>query len=128
MLSATKEEIVDEPRITLFSADLLSKWGFHDGSDPDEWIDYCDNNGLDWAKLDFPLVEVVRRFLLPKLEQNVTVVEIETSHNPIRVETIDGVDVSEYWWLESDSGPKLTPEYVDVPLSEVARIAQELAA
>ena len=117
----------NEPTITLFSRGLLSKWGFNDGNDPDEWWDYCEANGLDTATSDFPLEEVVRRFLVPRLEQDVTVVHVETCHNPIRVETVNGVDVTEVWFGRAPA-PTLTPEYVDVPLSEAVKIWHELHA
>ncbi|MFE7232548.1 hypothetical protein ACFVAF_18180 [Streptomyces sp. NPDC057596] len=115
-----------EPTITLFSADLLSKWGFWDGSDPDAWMDYCDAKGIDWSKLDFPIAAVVRSHLVPALDQDVTVVDIETSHNPIRVETIRGEDVTDYW-RRGDSHHLLTPESVDVPLASVLTLALDAA-
>lgn len=115
---------MDEPHLTLFSADLLSKWGFNDGDDPEDWLDYCEANGIDYNAIDFPLAEVVRRYLLPALDQHVTVVEIETIHNPIRAETVDEVDVTGAW-MGRQPGPQLTPERVDVPMAEVARIAQQ---
>lgn len=113
----------DEPVITLFSDSLLSKWGFNDGDDPDGWLDYCEANGIDYTAVAFPLVELVRRYLLPVLDQAVTVAEIETNHNPIRVETVDGADVTEQWYGRSETPVALTPEYVDVPLSEAAKLA-----
>lgn len=112
--------------LTLFSADLLSKWGFWDGSDPDEWMDYCDAEGIDWSNLDFPTAAVVRSHLVPALDQDVTVVDIETSHNPIRVETIHGEDVLDYW-RRGDGSHLLTPESVDVPLSSVLALALDQA-
>lgn len=116
---------MSEPCVTLFSRSLLSKWGFNDGDTPAEWCDYCDDRGIDWSQLEFPLVDLVRRYLLPVIEQVITVVEIETSHNPIRVETVDGVDVTEAWYGRAPE-PTLTPEYVDVPWAEVVRLAREL--
>lgn len=113
--------------VTLFSADLLSKWGFNDGADPDEWWDFCERHGADPGVLDFPLVEMVQRYLIPRLDQTVTVAIIETSHNPIRVETVDGVDVTEAWFGRAPK-PALTPEYVEVPLSEALKVAQEVTA
>jgi hypothetical protein len=113
-----------EPTITLFSASLLSKWGFNDGDDPNEWWDYCEAHGADPSILDFPLVEVVQRYLIPRLDQEVTVAVIETIHNPIRVDTVDGVDVTEEWYGRSSAETRLTPEYVDVPLAEVLRLAR----
>lgn len=113
-----------EPCITLFSSCLLSKWGFNDGDAPDVWLDYCEARGIDYNAVDFPLARLVRRHLLPVIEQSVTVVEIETIHNPIRVDTVDGVDVTEVWYDRAPA-PALTPESVDVPMSEVARLARE---
>lgn len=112
----------DEPVITLFSQCLLSKWGFNDGADNEAWLDWCDANGIDYNQVDFPLASLVRTYLLPKIEQDVTVVEIETSHNPIRVETVDGVDVTEVWHGRAPE-PTLTPEAVDVPMADVLRLA-----
>lgn len=114
---------MSEPNLTLLSTDLLSKWGFNDGDDPEDWLDYCEANGIDYNAVDFPLTALVRRYLLPALDQAVTVVDIETSHNPIRVDTIDGQDVTEAWFGRSPA-PTLTPEYVNIPMSEVAKLAR----
>lgn len=118
------EKLNGADTVTLFSRNLLSKWGFNDGEGPDEWWDYCERNGADPSALDFPLEEVVRRYLVPLLDQDVSAVHVETSHNPIRVETVNGVDVTEVWFGRQPA-PTLTPEYVDVPLSEALKIAQE---
>lgn len=118
---------MDEPTFTLFSEGLLSKWGFNDGDDPDDWLDYCEANGIDYNVVDFPIVELVQRYLIPRLDQKVTVVVIETNHNPIRVETVDSVDVTEEWYGRSSTTTMLTPEYVDVPMNEIAKIVQEEA-
>ncbi|MFJ7100176.1 hypothetical protein [Streptomyces albogriseolus] len=115
-----------EPHLTLFSSDLLSKWGFNDGDDPDDWLDYCEANGIDSTELSFPLVALVRAYLLPKIEQDVTVVEIETCHNPIRAETVDGQEMREVWFGRAPE-PVLTPETVDVPMADVLRLALDEA-
>ncbi|MGW1223102.1 hypothetical protein ACWD6O_34645 [Streptomyces californicus] len=111
-----------ESTLTLFTADLLSKWGFNDGSDPDGWLDWCDNWGIDHNAIGFPLAAIVRQHLVPAIEQDVTVVDIETSHNPIRVETVNGADVTEAWYGRAPV-PTLTPEYVDVPMTKVLQLA-----
>ncbi|MFJ1964887.1 hypothetical protein [Streptomyces massasporeus] len=110
------------PDLTLFSCDLLSKWGFNDGDAPDQWLDYCEARGIDYTKLAFPLVALVRAHLLPRIEQAVTAVEIETIHNPIRVETVRGEDVREAWYGRTPE-PLLTPELVHVPMDDVLRLA-----
>lgn len=114
---------VTEPRVTLFSADLLSKWGFNDGDDPESWLDWCETQGIDYNAFDFPWAVVVRKHLVPVIEQRVTVVDVETIHNPIRAETVNGVDVSAAWYGRAEA-PALTPESVDVPMSEVLRLAR----
>ncbi|MER7967688.1 hypothetical protein ABTX35_01495 [Streptomyces sp. NPDC096080] len=110
------------PALTLFSADLLSKWGFNDGCEPDDWLDYCDANGIDHAALDFPLAALVRAHLAPALDQAVMLIDVETSHNPIRAEQVDGVDVTQAW-ADRAPAPVLTPEAVDVPMDDVLRLA-----
>ncbi|MFF5001719.1 hypothetical protein ACFY3G_02730 [Streptomyces phaeochromogenes] len=110
------------PLLTLFSSSLLSKWGFNDGADPDDWLDYCEAHGIDHSKVDFPLVPLVRRYLLPNLEQSVTLVEVESSHNPIRALTVDGKDMTEVWHGRAPE-PTLTPEAVDVPMAVVLSLA-----
>jgi hypothetical protein len=114
-----KRESVSDPGpcISLKSADLLSKWGFSDGAAPREWRDFINPPealGIDYTP--FPLIQVVRRYLLPALDQKVEVEEIATSHNPIRAISVDGVDVVDFWTEGDDSTGILTPEFVKVPL------------
>lgn len=108
--------------VQLNSFSLLSKWGFMDGSELN-WLYDFDCNDIRGV-----LVEVVRRKLLPALEQEVEAREIVTSHNPIRVHAINGVDVEEYHYHSSECPIKLTPEYVIVPGAEVLAIAREIGA
>ena len=113
----------DEPKLTLYADCLLSKWGFHDGDEPDFWLDWCDEQGVDYNARGWDwhttLRRLVREHLAPKLDQRVELVDIETIHNPIRAETVDGVEVDWY----ADSLIMLTPEHVDIPFSEVLRVA-----
>lgn len=117
---------MDEPCITLVSSGLLSKWGNGDGEAPDEWLDYCDNHGIDYNTLDYPLVELVRRYLLPKLAEHhdIETYVIETIHNPVRAARVDGVEIDP---LDTNDEVELSPRWVAVPMAEVARIAREIA-
>jgi hypothetical protein len=112
-----------EPSLTLHTDDLLSKFGFNDGDDPEDWLDYCDANGIDYNEIEFPLVQLVRQYVLPVLDQRVTVVEIETLHNPIRARTVDGIEVRGEDTVYGDP-IELTPETVTIPMAEVARLAR----
>jgi hypothetical protein len=120
----------DPARVILFSQSLLSKWGFNDGDAPDRWFDWCDERGIDWTVVahwrNGILPVLVRRFLLPAIDQDVTLVKIGTNHNPIRAGTVGGADVSDFWYGDAD-GPVLTPEYVEVPFETVLEIAMQTA-
>lgn len=117
---------VTGPTMTLFSSSLLSKWGFNDGDVPELWLDWCEAQGIDYKAFDFPWAALVRKYLVPVIEQDITVVDIETMHNPIRAATVDGVDVTEVWSGRAP-GPILTPDAVDVPMDEVLRLALDEA-
>jgi hypothetical protein len=117
---------VTEPCLRLFSSGLLSKWGFNDGDAPDDWLDYLEDQNIDFRTLrswrDYVLPALVRRFLVPALDQYVDLVKIKTSHNPIRAEKINGRDVRDLWHDGIDH--LLTPEFTEVPFSEVLKIAR----
>jgi len=121
------------PALLLMSAGLLSKWGFNDGDAPDDWLDWCEERGIDWGALpswrDDVLPELVRRFLVPVLSQDVKLVFITTIHNPIRAGTVDGVDVEDCWLgRRGGSGQSLTPGSVEVPMEQVLEVARGIAA
>lgn len=84
-----------------------------------DWLDEHAPD-LDYAAVNDKavLVRLARERLVPALDQHVEVVEIETSHNPIRATTVDGVDVEPCWYGDAPS-PTLTPECVMVPMADV---------
>jgi hypothetical protein len=102
--------------IRLYSDGLLSKWGFGDGDCLDEVLwDRCDELGLRADGDEHAvLIRAVREYLLPALAEHhdVVVFEIDTIHNPIRADTIDGIEIPPF---DSSFEMALTPEYVDVP-------------
>jgi hypothetical protein len=116
----------------LFSSGLLSKWGFSDGDAPDTWLDWCEEHGIDYTALrpwrDGILPALVRRYLVPALDRKVALADISTSHNPIRARTVNGADVEDCWYDSRDTGPAFTPEYVEIPFSEVLKVAREACA
>lgn len=125
--------------LVLISSGLLSKWGFCDGNVlEDDLYDELEEIGFWDADLrsvgdpaaafsleDRTLIRLVREYLLPVLDQKVEVIEISSSHNPIRASKVDGVDVERCWYGDQPD-PALTPESVVVPTAEVLRICREL--
>ena len=128
----TEQTAGSSPTVSVFTVGLLSKWGFSDG-DVLDGVLWDHGYGLAWKHepddhegLDFDhrvLVRVVQEFVLPQIEQNVEVYTVGTIHNPIRAAAVDGVEVD----ATAASTLALTPDYVNVPLSEVLRIAAEEA-
>lgn len=125
--SAEGESGAIEPCITLRSEDLLSRWGFNDGEPPEEWLAYCEGRGIDPKTLDYPLVQLVRTYLLPAIEQDIVALELSTNHNPIQAELVDGADMVEVRHGRAPA-PTLTPESVKVSLAEVFRLAQRASS
>ena len=116
----------------LFARDLLSKNGFNNGEPPDEWYEYCEQAGLappGGGYPRFPLAAAIRTFLLPCLLQTVQVTELSTAHNPVRALSVDGTDVTSWWYAENRSGaPQFTPAYVEVSMRQVARLVAPVHA
>lgn len=111
------------PDLILHSECLLSKWGFSDGDIPEQLLDALDDAGLDYGGNWRPaLRQLVREHLAPKLDQDVELVDIETIHNPIRAEKVDGVEID---WFALDHPVTLTPDHVRVPMAEVIRIYRQ---
>lgn len=99
---------------TLFSDGLLSKWGFHDGGQFDDFeFEYSSPDGPDAKTI---LVAAVKAYLVPQLKQSVNIVEIITSHNPIRANTVDGREVD---WYNDNPTIKLEPKSVEVSDEEL---------
>jgi hypothetical protein len=117
---------MDEPKLVLWSDGLLSKWGFGDGDEPDAWLDWCDEQGIDYNARGWDwhttLRRLVREYLAPNLDQRADLVDIETIHNPIRATKVDGEEIDWY----GDSPIELTPDHVEIPYSEVLRIARQV--
>lgn len=124
--------------LTLLSSSLLSKWGFGDGDPFEAFTDWyherhgeglmghCNCKSLDLGVGDDDLLRhLVRRYLVPALDQEVELVDIETSHNPIRASKVDGVDVEECWYGRQPE-PTLTPDAVTIPYADVMRAIEEL--
>jgi hypothetical protein len=125
--------------LVLISSGLLSKWGFNDGGVlDDDLYEELEEIGFWEADLrsvgdpaeafslsDWVLIRLVCEYLVPALDQNVEVVEIGTSHNPVRASKVDGVDVERCWYGDQPD-PVLTPESVVVPTADVLRICREV--
>lgn len=120
--------------LVLTSEGLLSKWGFNDGDEPDALLDLLDATGRTdpdgwlpgkvWHRV---LCRLVREHLIPRLDQRVELVVLDTGHNPVRARSVNGVDVTHLWHRSKEPGPTLTPDSVRVPIETVmAAIDEEM--
>jgi hypothetical protein len=112
--------------ILLHSDSLSSKWGFNDGDEPSDFLDWLDDHtegGNAYVSIDTwqtALRTMMRTYLAPLLPNDVKLIDIDTSHNPIRADSISGEDVD---WYEGP--PKVTPPVqVEVPFEDVRRLVQ----
>ena len=106
--------------LVLCSSGLLSKWGFHDGDIVWDWsYDARDETGLPLVIDDHEtLRRLVRGYLLPAIEQEISAYDIETIHNPIRSESVNGLVIDDY---ADNDHIVLTPDQVVIPASVVLR-------
>ena len=111
----------DDEMVVLFSDGLLSKCGFCDGEILGDLWDY------GFQRTHEILLEVVKRKLIPALNQKVKIEFIGTCHNPVRAVSVDGVDVRHLWHVD-DPGIKLTPESVSVHMKEIVEIAVSISS
>ena len=125
--------------VRLSGVDLFSKWGFEDGDllyrIADEcWFPPDDRNAIATAGHDL-LILLAQTFLKAKIEEvtglQVGLVEIGTSHNPIRCDEINRYPTG-VWTEASDYHNPMVPRWqeavsdvhVDIPLYVLAPLAQ----
>lgn len=88
--------MADDGYLHLDSESLFSKFGFGGGGTPDGLLDHCQIHEIpypthqEWSSL---LRDFVRVYLLPILPVRVDTFTIETFHNPIRAQSVNGADV-----------------------------------
>lgn len=107
----------------MYADDLLSKWGFGDGDRLGEWV-------YDWSgRFDFEynehkvLEELVKRFLLPKLDKKVEISFMSTIHNPVRAEMIDGEYYTNHY--EHDDNGLLGDVKIEVTKEQFIKVAED---
>lgn len=89
-------------KFVMYADDLLSKWGFGDGDRLGEFI-YEEMNVYDFEYNEHKLLEeLVKRYLLPKLDKKVEIYFISTIHNPVRAEYIDGEPYENHYNHDGD--------------------------
>ncbi len=106
------------------TSSLLSKWGFDDGDMLDEFCEQHYYEAFD-KSLQFDhelLCAVVKKHVIPKLDQKVEVITLRTIHNPIRVASVDGENVNVY----EDGDIKLTPSTIEVTDEQLHECAKKL--
>lgn len=81
--------------LILGGASLCSKWGFNDGNSPEDLPDDLLTE-VDWHHV---LRTLVRSHLVPAIKAagySITVYDIDTAHNPIRADMINGIEIDHY--------------------------------
>ena len=108
---------IPDGHLFLDADSLLSKWGFSDGSALfDWWWDRFDESPpFDDSDV---LHALVLAYLLPALRDgghSVEIMRIETSHNPVRAATLDGIEVDHYQngQIQPPVWVTISPEQVD---------------
>ena len=114
----------EEKKFVMYPDSLLSKWGFGDG---DALSDFLYENDVEHkVRLNSHklLEELVKRFLLPKLSKKVEIFYIESIHNPVRAEMIDGEYYTNHYEFDDDG--LLGDEPVSVSLETILSVAKEM--
>ena len=100
--------------IEFYPDGLLHKFGFGDG---DMLYDLIEEHDLGVDHQDL-LIAVIKRLVVPRLDQEVETYTLPSLHNPIRAGTIDGE--------RADAFGSITPEIVEIPVADIIRIARTL--
>jgi hypothetical protein len=116
--------MVDGTHAALYldATSLLSKWGFGDGDClNDWWWDTYDEPFPEDIDFHDVLVHLVKRHLLPRIAEAgyvIDVMTIDTIHNPIRAETVNGRRIDHHS-DHDDAEEALTGIYVNITAEQV---------
>lgn len=118
---------MDEPTLTLDAESLLSRWGFGDGDALSDW--WWDNYGEDTPFNDHDMLHaLVVAYLVPVIREagrDVEIVRIDTIHNPVRADTLDGAQVNHYSSVFARFVPPIFVEVTRAQMEELAQVKQE---
>lgn len=109
-----------EGNVSISSHELFSKWGFNNGSF-DDFLDPVmldDDTNTSTMETSFH-VAMVKKYLMPAINTPITVREMSTSHNPIRITSVDGHDLdTDSVWRDLEFRPEnvLDETEVNIPI------------
>lgn len=107
----------------MYADDLLSKWGFGDGDRLGDWVsDTFNRYNFEYQEHKL-LEELVKRFLLPKLDKKVEIFFVSTIHNPVRAEMINGEYYTNHY--KHDDGGLLGDVTVEVTPEQFLKVAKD---
>lgn len=116
---------MSEPMFLLDAESLMSKWGFGDGDALSDW--WWDNFDEDCPfNADDLLYALVVEYLMPKLRAagwTVELCRIETTHNPVRAERLNGREVDWYAAGHVEFDP---PIFAEVTREQITSLGEKL--
>ncbi|MGW9270779.1 hypothetical protein [Microbacterium sp. NPDC055599] len=121
----------DEPVFTLDADSLLSKWGFGDGDALSDWWweHFEEDPPFDDRRA---LHALVLSYLVPAITdagREVNVYWIETIHNPVRSDTLDGAPVDHYsarlWTIDPPIVVQVTRAQIEALASTAVVVGQK---
>jgi hypothetical protein len=113
------------------TGDFLRRWGFGDGDMLDAllWDNVPGASDAD-VDIDFEhevLCEVLKKHVVPKVENKLTLYRIGTLHNPLRASAVDGRELNKLNGGELEEiRARIRPTVVEVPDQVIIEIAREM--
>lgn len=105
-------------QISIKTDGFLSKWGFHDGDIFDDFLeDHGETCAMGYAHKF--LERVLKELVIPKIKNKIEIVFIETIHNPVRAEKVDGKEVN---WYRENPDITIDPEFIILTEDELVKL------
>ena len=111
--------------VEFYTSGFCSKWGFDDGDFIYENLfdESCDGGVI--KDNHETLFKILKEFVIPKVTSAIDIVFIETCHNPVRTNTVDGVKADWYNDRKENTTSIVKPEVITVLKSDIIDFFQQ---